>query len=319
MVPMLRTIAYRVPLMLAIYKIANHNTTMTREIDPVQEEVFRRNPDWMTVAQRIAEQPGHEDFPTADVKRILDKPGELIISTLERREGVFAMGAIIAAKDNPFAAAVDEKGKIRALRIDSASKDSSFGSRMRAEREIAFWTELQPDSGVSTWMGAGIQRDSITLANNAPRLDLAVGADEVNEYFRVLAERPDVQEVKPRIIGSLFQVARLAMDFDAPVPTTPRSLEPELVQAIDYYMSAQRRAQTVIEAKAALDAMVEGIENQGAILTPAIHYDRPLDMPSLSSVREARRAILYPTQQEALKALSSYDVVLNTLDIIRPI
>lgn len=313
MVPMLRTIAYRVPLMLAIYKITNHNTDMTRELDPVQAEAYKRNPDWMTVAQRIAEQPGCEDFPIADVERILNKPGEITISTIkDDGESAFVIGAIIPDTENPFEAVVDKEMNIRLLRINSAVKDSSFGARMRAEREIAVWTEVNP-SGPSTWMGAGIKSDRIILDSNAPRLDLTVGTDEVNAFFARLAERPDMQRVKPRIVGCLFQVARLALDFGAPTPTAPESLATELAQARDYYLIAQKRAEAIIRLKDALDLLSM---DQGALPSPAIRYDRSLEISPLPVVRAAQKALNYPTRREAERAMTSCATVLLTLDAL---
>lgn len=287
---------------------------MTKELDPVKAEAYKRNPDWMVVAQRISEQDGCADFPISSVEEILNNPGELILTPGSERRGVFTIGALVASEEWPFSVVADNDGVFRSLKIGPARREiRQTGDYMYAAREIAIATEATPSLGLATWMGPGIPTESLTLTSDVPKPGFAVGADQINEMFRLLAEDPKMDQLKPRILGALFHVARLAIDFDATIPTAPSTLYPEIVQAQAYYAEATQQALAIQHARQALDKLTSAVSTQGRS-QPAIHYARPLDMPSAQTVTEARNMINpQPSDGEIKAALRSYKEIRETL------
>lgn len=287
---------------------------MTRELDPVKAEAYKSNPNWMVVAQRISEQDGCGDFPMSSVEEILNNPGELIVTPANERRGVFTIGALVASQEWPFSAVADNDGVVRSLKIEPAKREiGRSGAYMYAAREIAIATEATPSLGLATWMGPGIPTENLTLTSDIPKPGLAVGADQINEMFRLLAENPEMYQLKPRVLGALFHVARLAIDFDATVPAAPNTLYTEIVQAQAYYTEAAQRALAVQHARQALGTLISAVITQRSP-RPAIFYDRPLDLPSAQNVSDAlNRLGPYPTEDEIKDALKAYREVRETL------
>lgn len=297
---------------------------MTIEYSPAQQEVFSKDPDWSKAAQLIAEQSGCENFPVSTVDKILAKPGELIVGALSYRENFFAIGAIIAAKDQPFSplGSRGDRG-LTALRIEPEHKEYTKGHYMHAEREISFSLAPDASSGTSNWMGPGIhyrngEPNLTILAADELAPELAIGTDEVNAFFEKLVKNERLAPHKDRLVGMLFQTARLAMDFDAPTPVAPEELQPEVSQANAYYQAAQAHAQMIVSARKYIESLEEQQTHRSVIPYPAIYYERPLDLPAVADIQEAKRRLARtPTDSEIRDALRSYDKVIKTLDALR--
>jgi len=288
---------------------------MTRALNPVQAEVYKQNPNWVTVAERIAEQPGCETFPVGLVHKIISRPGELIVIPIEVTEETCAIGAIIAARDRPFEPQIDGTDRITALRIAPAKKEYTKDIFMHAAREIIFSTD---NARLFNWMGAGIRSPHTTLAADIVEPSLAVGTAEVNAFFEALTRNENYSQHGDRLIGALFQTARLALDFEAPSPTSPEVLSLELAQAKRYYQTALQRVHAMQDIRSSL-AMLEDLQqSQSAVPRPAIHYDKPIDLPAASDVTKMRRLIAYPPSHSDIQsALASYDIAIATLDSLR--
>lgn len=293
---------------------------MSKELDSVRAEAFKKDPDWKTVAQRIAEQPGCEAFPVETVAKILNRPGELLVTTLGAREGFFAIGAMITSRNRPFTIVSDSDNRITALKIYPETKPYASGRLMYADRDIAFSTEVGPTWGFSNWMGAGISDTAaVTLSASNPDPDLSIGIDKVNTFFEELVHTDKFNSIKDRLVGCLFQVARLALDFDAQTPVAPEELEDEVSRAKLYYAAAQDRARAIINARTALAILHDKIADRKAIPTPAIHFERPLDLPSVEDVIMAEKKLSYsPNDPELGYFLQAYREALETLDLLKP-
>lgn len=293
---------------------------MSEKLDPVRAEAFKKTPNWVVVAQRIAEQPGSEDFPVDTVEDIVDSPGELLVVPLDAREGAFAIGAIIVAKSKPFSLVIDTDGS-NALRIEPERKSigTTPGNYMYAEREIRFSTK--PD-GFRNWMATGIsETDKTILAANTPPPHFSIGAEKINRFYSDLVGAEKFSPYKDRILGSLFQVAMLAHDFEAPIPAAPRALQAELAEARDYYLNSREIARTIFDARNATDALFRRTVAQGINPRPAIHYERPLDTPSVEEIEEVQKRIYgpnWPTRQALLDTLESSREALSILDSLKP-
>ena len=322
-------------LMLALYEFAGHNDDMRTELDPVQKEVLRTNPDWITVAWRIQDQPGCENFPVSTVERILDKPGELIVGTVPSREEVFSIGAIIAAKKRPFSpfiGGLSEAGPITGLRIEPQGRAHLLGpkgeetgetleSARVAEREISFGLG---NNGFyyPNWVGAGIglraDGSNMTILDaDTPAPELAIGTDEVNAFFEKLVHEERFATRKDRLLGMLFQTARLALDFNAPTPTAPRELQTEIDMAKEYYKRAQVLTPTIADARTEVLVFANALSNLRLVPRPAIHYDEPLQLPDANTVRDMARALTWMSDSDVREAHKSYSEAIETLNALR--
>ena len=297
-----------------------HNGVMNK-FDRVRAEADKENPDWVKVAKRIAEQPGCENFPIERVEEILSKPGELLVGTLRAREGVFAVGAMVTARDRPFRTlSVGMDNTIVALRIRPERKElSAPGRYMYGEREICFG--LEPD-GIPNWMGPGIDTSGDSsmaiLAPREPIPEIAVGTDNVNAFFEKLAADDRFSTAGDRLVGVLFQTARLALDFDAPVPTAPEALEAQLAQAKAYYQAAQLVARTIADTRRDLVTLEEKLTDRLAMPRPAIHYDQPLNFPKPADIAKARNGFAWPSDDDVRYAIESHQEAIRTLDLLKP-
>lgn len=303
--------------MLALNEITDHNWTMSKELDPIRAEAFKETPNWVTVAQRIADQPGNENFPVKAVEMIVNNPGELIVVPYDKREGVFAIGAIIAANSKPFSLIIDADGS-NALRIEPETKRiGTSDNYMYAEREIRFSAE--PD-GFRNWMAAGIAETNKTIlaASTAPS-QIVIGAERIKWFFDDLIG-PEQPYPKDRILGSLFQVAMLAHDFEVPIPEAPAALGAELAGARAYYLDARKRATTILAAREAIDELSKRAAAQSTIPRPAIHFERPLDTPDKEGIKKAQEMIYgpnWPTRQVLQDSLRSSREALSVLDALK--
>ena len=310
--------------MLAHYEFSAHNDVMIRgERSPAEKEVYSRNPDWSRAAWLIADQPGCENFPVSIVNKILSKPGELIVGALPHREDSFAIGAIIAAKERPFSPlAVPNRQELMALGIQAEAKKYAEGYSMYAERSISFGLTPGTPGDIPNYMGPGIHREGksplTVLAADEPAPELAIGTDEVNAFFQGLASEKRLAPHKDRLVGMLFQVARLAMDFNAPTPVAPEELQPEVLQAKAYYQAAQALAQRIAGIRKDLQDLEERLTYRSVISRPAILFEKPLELPAVADVQELRRRFtLSPTDNEIRHALHWYGKAIETLDILR--
>lgn len=296
---------------------------MAGEHDAAWHEAYRENPDWRITAQIMAEQPGCEDSILHTVRKIIGKPGELIVGVLPRDERFFAIGAMIAAKERPFNPLLTPgDDRLVALEIAPETKEYAPGFHMIAEREISFGLTRGEPGDISNYMGPGIHsRDgepSMTILD--ARTDspaLAIGTDEVNTFFEELAAEARFATHKDRLVGMLFQTAWLAVDFNASVPTAPEALRPELEKAKEYYQTAQVLAQSIADSRKNIAAIADGLEHHSAAFPPAIHFEKPLDLPTLADVQKIQRSLAWPpSDNEVRQALQSYGEAITILDAL---
>lgn len=307
-------------LMLVFYGHPLHNGIMTKELTPTQDAVIRGEPDYRKVARLIAEVPGHEDFPCDDVERIMNHPGELIVTTLQERGSSFIICATIAAEHDPFMPVVNEQNDFRELKINPKSIETPRGAIVHASQEIVMSTDIEPPHHMSTWTNGYIHHsDTVTLASGNP-IELSIGTDDVSARIRALAEHKDMQRthMKSRLAGALFHVALLADEFGAPVPTLPETLHAEHAAARAYYVAAKQRAMAIIDTKSAIERLSNEATNSALIKRPDIHFERPLEDIPPERIADASRSLIHPTRDRVIAALASYKHALRIIDSLDP-
>lgn len=307
-------------LMLVISLCPNHNNRMIRELDPVVSEAFREKPDWIRVADLIRRQDGCAEFPVDQVRQILDNLGEIVLTEPDIGDRWVSMSALVVDEGKPFSIVLDDDNVVRALRIEARKDDQEgLGRGLIAAREISLSTEGSPPT-VTTWMGPGISRpDIITLASDRPAPRLDIGTDAVNERFALLADTTELSRVKDRILGALFQVALLAIDFDVPSPVAPRALTEEHARAYEFYEVSAKRARAIMDARQALEYLLAQEKLVQGSDRPAIFFDRPLDGPTVDGIETALRSISWPaTDRDVQRSIDIYDKALKVLGALKP-
>jgi len=111
----------------------------------------------------------------------------------------------------------------------------------------------------------------------------------------------------------LFHVALLASEFGAPAPTAPEQLKPAISSALLYYSDSLKLALSIRKTKEELNSLEDRISKRGSLQRPAIHYDKPLELPSVDSIQKVRSALQYPGSSDVDQAIKSYEKAINTL------